>query len=41
MSKEMLYIKGFKCLTLCRNHDSIAVEIKTYIMIGENLYYGT
>ena len=32
MSKEMLYIKGFKCLTLCRNHDSIAVEIKTYIM---------
>ncbi len=36
-----MYYYAYLRLTSMIKYDSIAIEIKTYIMKGENLYYGT
>jgi hypothetical protein len=41
MNRKVFNNRAFKCLTNNGKYDSLKVEIKTYIMKGENLYYGT
>ena len=36
-----MYCNAYLRLTSMIKNDSIAIGIKTYIMKGENLYYGT